>query len=175
LINREAKLWKQTVAEQAGFAWEGRLPTNARGDRIETLLPELHGSMDVTNRYAWETDWASARPPLFLPAKHPLQSGIAARIKSHPLRWISGDSHWDAEGIVAHSDRKYLAVCEVWIALFQYSDAALAEIDLHDTAPEKVDTQNPVDRLVTAVAKRVEVESHDRFCKSYTASKSFTR
>ena len=33
---------------------------NARGDRIETLLPELHGSIDVTNRYAWETDWASA-------------------------------------------------------------------------------------------------------------------
>jgi hypothetical protein len=52
LINREAKLGKQTVTEQAGFAWEDWLPMNARGDRIETLLPELHGSIDVTNRYA---------------------------------------------------------------------------------------------------------------------------
>jgi hypothetical protein len=52
LINREAKLGKQTVTEQAGFAWEDRFPMNTRGDRIETLLPELHGSIDVTNRYA---------------------------------------------------------------------------------------------------------------------------
>jgi len=67
------------------------------------------------------------------------------------LLWISGDSHWNAERIVAHSDRKYLAICEGRIALFQYSDSALGEIDLHDTAAEKVDTQNPVDRLLTAV------------------------
>jgi streptogramin lyase len=86
------------------------------------------------------------------------------------LRWISGDSHWDTERIVAHSDRKYLAVCEVWIALFQYSDSALGEIDLHDTAAEKVDAQNPIDRLVTAVAKRAEIDSQDRFWKSYTAA-----
>jgi hypothetical protein len=118
---------------------------NARGDRIETLLPELHGSFDVTNRYAWETDWASAPRRFSDPLNTHSNSRIAARIKSHPLRWISGDSHWDAERIVAHSDRQYLAVCEVWIAFFQYSDSAPGEINLHDTAAEKVDTKNPID------------------------------
>jgi hypothetical protein len=86
------------------------------------------------------------------------------------VRRISGDSHWDAERIVADSDREYLAVSEVWIAPFQYSDCALGEIDLHDTTVEKVRTQNPVDRLVTAVAKRAEVDRQDRFWKSNTAA-----
>src|SRR4029077_6992682 len=104
-----------------------------------------------------------ARLLLFRLVNDPLQRRIATCIKSHPLRWISGDSHWDAERIVTHSDRKYLAVCEVWIALCQYSDSALAEIDLHNTASKKVDTQNPIDRLVTAVTKRAEVDSQDRF------------
>jgi len=71
------------------------------------------------------------------PANYPFQSRIAARIKPHPVRRISGDSHWDAERIVADSDREYLAVSEVWIAPFQYSDFALGEIDLHDTTAEK--------------------------------------
>ena len=87
-----------------------------------------------------------------------------------PVRRISGDSHWDAERVVAHSDRKYLGICEVWIVLFQYSDSALGEIDLYDTAEEKVHPQNPIDTLVTAVAKRAEVDSQDRFWKSYTAA-----
>jgi hypothetical protein len=41
---------------------------------------------------------------------------------------------------------------------------------LHDPAAEKVDTQNPIDRLVTALAERTEVDSQDRFWKSYTAA-----
>ena len=131
---------------------------NARGDRIETLLPELHGSFDVTNRYAWETDWASAPRRFSDPLNTHSKSRIAARIKSHPLGWISGDSHRDAECIVAHFDRKYLAVCENWIALSKYPDSALSEIDLHDAAAEKVDTQNPIDRLLTTAAQRAEVD-----------------
>jgi hypothetical protein len=41
---------------------------------------------------------------------------------------------------------------------------------LHDTATKKVDTQNPIDRLLTASAKRAEVDSQDRFWKSYTTA-----
>jgi hypothetical protein len=52
LINRQAKLRKQCVTEQAVFAWEDLLPVNARSDRVETFLPELHTGIDVTNRYA---------------------------------------------------------------------------------------------------------------------------
>jgi hypothetical protein len=41
---------------------------------------------------------------------------------------------------------------------------------LHDTVAEKVDTQDPIDRPVTALAERAEVDSQDRFWKSYTAA-----
>jgi hypothetical protein len=41
---------------------------------------------------------------------------------------------------------------------------------LHDTVAEKVDAQDPIDRLLTAVAKRAKVDSQDRFWKSYTSA-----
>ena len=99
-----------------------------------------------------------ARRSLFRLAHHPLHSDIAACIKSHPFGWISGDSHWDTKRIVADSDRKYLAIWEVWIAFFQYSGSAIIVVDLHNMASEKVDTQNPVDMPLTTAAQRAKID-----------------
>src|SRR5216684_4018157 len=48
LINRQAKLGKQTITKQAGFSWEDLLPVNPRIDSVEIPLPELHESIYVT-------------------------------------------------------------------------------------------------------------------------------
>jgi len=61
-------------------------------------------------------------------------------------------------------------LCEVWIALFQYSDSAFSEIDLHDTAAEKIDTQNSIDMMLATAAQRAKVDRQDRFWKSYNTA-----
>ena|ERR1700730_10989348 len=55
------------------------------------------------------------------------------------------------------------------MAFREDADSALGEIDLHDTATEKVDTQNSVDRPLTTAAKRAEIDRQDRFWKSDAA------
>jgi hypothetical protein len=52
LINRQAKLRKQRVTEQAVFAWEDLRLANSRSDCVEAFLPELYGGTNIMCRYA---------------------------------------------------------------------------------------------------------------------------
>jgi len=109
---------------------------------------------------------------LSVPANHPLQRRIASRIKSHPLGWISGDSHRDAECIVAHFDRKYLAVCEVWDRTFSsIPTLPSVEIDLHDVAAGKSRHPESHRQAVSQVPLSVRRSTaKDRSWKSYTTA-----